>query len=65
MHVHGIAEMAYDPLGAQAAGFLFVGIAPLAVQNLVVMNGHAAAANPVFTVARVNVVEVGHAEVLV
>ena len=51
--------MANDPLGAQAAGFLFIRIAPLAVQQLLVVDGHAAPANPVFTVARVNVVEVG------
>lgn len=32
MHVHGIAEVSDDPLGAEPAGFLFIRIAPLAVQ---------------------------------
>ena len=51
--------MADDALGALLARFLLVGIAPLAVQYLVVTNGHAAAANPVFAVAGVNMVEIG------
>jgi len=59
VHVHGIAEIADDPLGAQAASFLFVGIAPLDVQQLLVPDGHAPPANPVFTVPGVNVIEIG------
>ena len=59
MHVHGIAEIANDPLRAQAAGFFFVGIAPFAVQQLLVPNGHATPANPVFTVPGVNVIVIG------
>jgi hypothetical protein len=59
MHVHWIAEMAYDPLGAQPAGFLFIRIAPFTQQYLLVVDGHAAAADPVLTVPRVNMVVIG------
>lgn len=59
MHVHGIAEIADDAFGAHPARFNFVRVAPFAMQNLLVANGHAAAANPVLAVARVNMVEIG------
>jgi len=59
VHVHRLAEPADDPLGAQAAGLVFIGIAAFGDQHLLVFNGHAAAADPVFAVARVNVVVVG------
>jgi hypothetical protein len=60
MYVHGFAEVVNDPLGTLAAGLFFIRIAPLAVQQLLVVNGHASATNPIFTVAGVNVVEIGH-----
>ena len=56
MHVHGISEIPDDPFGAQPAGFDFVGIAPFAVQHLLIAHRHAAPADPVLAVARVNVV---------
>ncbi len=59
MHMHGIAEVADDPLGAQTAGLLLIGIASLAVQQLFVADGHASPADPVFSIAGVNVVEIG------
>ena len=58
MHVHRIAKIADDPLGAQAAGLVFVRIAPLAVQQLLVANGHASAANPIVAVPGMNMVEI-------
>ncbi len=57
--MHGVAEIRDDPLRAQAAGFLFVGIAPLDVQQLFLPDGHTSTANPVFTVPGVNVIEIG------
>jgi hypothetical protein len=59
VHVHGIAEIADNPLGAQATGFLFVGVATLHVQQLLFPDRHAAPANPVVTVPGVNVIEIG------
>jgi hypothetical protein len=59
MHVHRIAEVADNPLRAQAAGLLFVGIAPFYMQQLLVPHGHAPSANPVFAVPGVNVIEIG------
>jgi len=59
MHMHGVAEVAYDPLRAQAAGFLLVGIAPFDMQQLLVPDGHASAADPVFAIPGVNVIEIG------
>jgi hypothetical protein len=59
MHVHRIAEVANDPLGAKPASFLFVRIAPFYMQQLLIVNGHAAAADPVLAVTRVNMVEIG------
>jgi len=32
MHMHRVAEIADNPFRAQAAGFLFVGVSPFAVQ---------------------------------
>lgn len=57
--MHRIPEVADDPLGAQTAGFLLIGIASLAVQQLIIANGHASAADPVFPIAGVNVIEIG------
>ena len=59
MHVHGLAEITDDPLRAQTAGFLFVGIAPLDVQQLFIPDGHTPTANPVFTVPGVNMIVIG------
>ena len=59
MHVHGIAKVPDDPLGAQAARLDFVRIAPFTMQHLLVAHGHAAPTNPVLAVARVNMVEIG------
>ncbi len=59
MHVHGIAKVADDPLGAQPTGLQFIRIAPFAVQQLLVADGHAAPANPVVAVAGMNMVEIG------
>ena len=59
LHVHRVAEIADDSLRALTAGFAFVGVAALAMQQLFILNGHAAAANPVVAIARVNVVEIG------
>lgn len=50
MHVHRLAEMADDPFRAHAAGFVFIRIAPLAVQQLFAVNGHASTADPVVPV---------------
>jgi hypothetical protein len=61
MHVHGLAEIPDDPLGAKAASLYFVRIAPFAVQHLFIAHGHAAPANPVLAVAGVNMVEIGQA----
>jgi hypothetical protein len=57
--MHGIAEIGYDPLRAQAAGFLFVWITPLDVQQLFLPDGHTSTANPVVSVPGVNVIEIG------
>jgi hypothetical protein len=59
MHVHRIAEIADDPLRAQAARLLFVGIAPLDVEQLFVSDGHTSTTNPVFAVPGVNVIVIG------
>ena len=59
MHVHRVAEIGDDPLRAQSAGFLFIGIASLHVQHLLVTDGHASSANPVLTVPGVNMIEIG------
>jgi hypothetical protein len=58
MDVHRVAKISYNPLRTQPAGLFFVGIAPLAVQQLVAVNRHASAANPVVTVSRMYVVVV-------
>lgn len=58
MYVHGIAEIADDPLGAQAAGLVLVRIASLAVQQLLVANGHAPSANPIVAVPGMNMIEI-------
>ena len=58
MHVHRIAEVADDPLGTQAAGLVLVRIAPLAVQQLLVANGHASTANPIVAVPGMNMIEI-------
>ncbi len=57
--MHGVAEVADDPLGAQAASLYFVRVAPFAMQHLLVAHSHAAPTNPVLAVARVNMVEIG------
>ena len=59
MHVHGVAKIPDDTLGAQPARFELVRIAAFAMQNLIVADGHAAPANPVFAVTGVNMVEIG------
>ena len=59
MYVHGIAKVPDDSLGAQPASLKLVRIAPFAMQQLLVADGHAAPANPVVAVAGVNVVEIG------
>jgi hypothetical protein len=59
VHVHGIAEIANNPLRAQTAGFFFVRIAPLDMQQLLIPDCHAASANPIFAVAGVNMIEIG------
>ena len=59
VHVHGVAEIPDDPLGAETAGLDFVRIAAFAMQHLLVADGHAAPADPVLAVARVNMVEIG------
>jgi len=51
MYVHWVAKISDNPFRAQAAGFFFVLIASLAVQQLVALNRHASAANPVVTVS--------------
>jgi hypothetical protein len=62
VHMHGLPEPRDDSLGAHAAGFLLVRIAPFGHEHLVVFDGHAAAANPVLAVARVNMVVIGQRE---
>ena len=64
MHVHGLAEVPDDPLGAQAASLYLFRIAPFAMQHLFVADGHAAPTNPVLAVARVNMVEICQREPL-
>jgi hypothetical protein len=49
--MHRIAEVVDNPLGALPAGFVLIRVAPFAVQQLLVANSHAPAANPVFAVA--------------
>ena len=51
LHMHRLAEIADDPFGAQAAGFILIRIAALALQHLVILHGHATAANPVVSVS--------------
>ena len=51
MHVHWVAKISDNAFRAQAAGFFFVLIAPFAVQQLVALNRHAPAANPVVSVS--------------
>jgi hypothetical protein len=50
MHVHRVPEVADDPFGAHPARFLFIGIAPLALEQLFFLDSHAAAANPVVAI---------------
>ena len=64
MNVHGVAEIPDDPLGAQAASFQFLRVAPFTMQHLLIAHGHAAATDPVFAVAQVNMVEIGQTEPL-
>jgi hypothetical protein len=59
VYVHGIAEIADDPLRAQSAGFFFVGIASFDVQQLFFPNGHASSAHPVFTIPGMNMIKIG------
>jgi len=59
MHMHGIAEITDDPLRAQPAGFLFVGIASFDMQQLLVPDSHTPPANPVLTVPGVDVIVIG------
>jgi len=51
LHMHRLAEIADDPLRAQAAGFFLIRIASLALQQLVILDRHTAAANPVIPVS--------------
>jgi hypothetical protein len=51
MDMHRLAEKADDSLGAHAAGFVLIRIAPLALQYLVLLQGHASAANPVVPIS--------------
>ncbi len=59
MDMHRIAKAPDDPFGAQPASFFLVRIAAFGDQQLLVVNGHAAAAHPVLTVTRVNMIEIG------
>jgi hypothetical protein len=59
VYVHGIAKVPDDSLGAQPASLEFIRVAPFAMQQLLVADGHAAPANPVLAVAGVNMVEIG------
>ncbi len=65
MHVHRVAEVADDSFRAQAAGFLFVGIASLHVEQLLFPDGHAPPANPVFPIAGMNMIEIGQRDLKV
>ena len=59
VHVHGVAKVPDNPLGAEAASLDFLRIAAFTMQHLLVAHGHAAPTNPVLAVARVNMVEIG------
>ena len=59
MHMHGIAKVPDDPLGAEAARLDFIRIASFTMQHLLVAHGHAASTHPVLAVARVNMVKIG------
>jgi len=62
VYVHRVAEIADDSLGAQAAGFFFVGIASFDVQQLLFPDSHASPANPVFTIPGMNVIKISQAD---
>ncbi len=56
--------MTDDPLGAHAAGFFLIRVAPLALQHLLILRGHAASANPVIPVPRMYMIEIGQCAAL-
>jgi hypothetical protein len=51
MHMHGFTEKADDPFRAHPARFFLVWVAPLALQQLVFLHGHASPANPVIPIS--------------
>ena len=51
MHMHRLTKKANDPLRAHAARFFLVRVAPLALQQLVFLHGHASPADPVVPVS--------------
>jgi len=55
---HRFTEIGDDALGAQPAGFIFVRIAALAAEQLLVMKSDAAAADPILSITDVDVIEV-------
>jgi hypothetical protein len=59
MDVHRFAEIGHDLFCAQAARFFLVRIAAFPMQQFLVLNGDASAANPIGALAGVNVVEIG------
>jgi len=59
VNVHRFAEIRDDLFGAQTARFFLVRVAAFPVQQFLVLNGDASAANPVGALAGVNVVEIG------
>ena len=62
MHVHGLAEVAYDAFRAEAARLVFIRIASLAIEQLLIANCHTSATNPVVAVPPVYVIEIGQRE---
>ena len=62
MDMHGVAEVPDDPLGAHPASLGLIGIPPLAMQNLVIVDGHATSAHPFVAIAGVNMIEIGQVE---
>ena len=64
LHVHGIAKVRQDLFRTTPAGFLFVRIAGFAAYQFAVFKCHTASANPVFSVADVDVIELCHASIL-
>jgi hypothetical protein len=51
VNMHRLAEIADDSLRAQAAGLFLIRVTPLALQQLVILHGHASPANPVIPIS--------------